>query len=194
MIHKLKKNTWSALEDLRNWFLGFKISKRREGIKHFPCLSYTNSCCSVAQSCPTLCDPMHCSTPLPSPSPSPEVSPSSCPSHWSCHPAISFSDALFSFFLQSFPASGTIKKAECQRIDGLGLWCWRRLPRVPWTARKSNQSILKKINSEYSLVGLMLKLKLQSVGHLMRIVGSLEKSLIQTAPLGKQNLEGKACF
>ena len=61
----------------------------------------------------------------------------------------------------------TIKKAECQRIDAFKLWCWRRLLRVPWTARKSNQSILKEINPEYSLEGLMLKLKLQYFGHLM---------------------------
>ena len=61
----------------------------------------------------------------------------------------------------------TIKKAECQRIDAFELWCWRRLLRVPWTARRSNQSILKEISPEYSLEGLMLKLKLQSFGHLM---------------------------
>jgi len=64
--------------------------------------------------------------------------------------------------------SWTIKKAECQRIDAFELWCWRRLLRVPWTARRSNQSILKEISPEYSLKGLMLKLKLQSFGHLMR--------------------------
>ena len=63
--------------------------------------------------------------------------------------------------------SWTIKKAELQRIDAFELWCWRRLLRVPWTARRSNQSILKEINPEYSLEGLMLKLKLQSFGHLM---------------------------
>ena len=63
--------------------------------------------------------------------------------------------------------SWTVKKAECQRIDAFELWCWRRLLRVPWTARRSNQSILKKINPEYSLEGLMLKLKLQCFGHLM---------------------------
>ena len=63
--------------------------------------------------------------------------------------------------------SWTIKKAECQRIDAFQLWCWRRLLRVPWTARRSNQSILKEISSEYSLEGLMLKLKLQYFGHLM---------------------------
>ena len=63
--------------------------------------------------------------------------------------------------------SWTIKKAECQRIDGFELWSWRRLLRVPWTARRSNQSILKEINPEYSLEGLMLKLNLQYLGHLM---------------------------
>ena len=62
----------------------------------------------------------------------------------------------------------TVKKAECQRIDAFELWCWRRLLRVPWTARTSNQSILKQISLEYSLEGLMLKLKLQYFGHLMR--------------------------
>ena len=72
--------------------------------------------------------------------------------------------------------SWTIKKAECQRIDAFELWCWRRLSRVPWTARRSNQSILKEINSEYSLEGLMLKLKLQYFGHLMRRTDSMEKS------------------
>ena len=63
--------------------------------------------------------------------------------------------------------SWTIKKAECQRIDAFELWCWRRLLRVPWTARRSNQLILKEISPEYSLEGLMLKLKLQYFGHLM---------------------------
>ena len=74
--------------------------------------------------------------------------------------------------------SWSIKKAECQRIDAFELWCWRRLLRVPWTARKSNQSILKKISAEYSLEGLMLKLKLQYFGHLMRRADSLEKTPI----------------
>ena len=72
--------------------------------------------------------------------------------------------------------SWTIKKAECQRIDAFELWCWRRLLRVPWTARRSNQSILKEISPEYSLEGLMLKLKLQYFGHLMRRADSLEKT------------------
>ena len=71
-----------------------------------------------------------------------------------------------------------IKKAECQRIDAFELWCWRRLLKVLWTARRSNQSILKEINPEYSLEGLMLKLKLQYLGHLMQSADSLEKTLI----------------
>ena len=72
----------------------------------------------------------------------------------------------------------TIKKAEHRRIEAFELWCWRRLLRVPWTARRSNQSILKEINPEYSLEGLMLKLKLQYFGHLMRRADSLEKTLM----------------
>ena len=74
--------------------------------------------------------------------------------------------------------SWTVKKAEHQRIDAFELWCWRRLLRVPWTARTSNQSILKEISPEYSLERLMLKLKLQYFGHLMRRVDSLEKTLM----------------
>ena len=72
--------------------------------------------------------------------------------------------------------SWTVKKAECQRIDAFELWCWRRLLRVPWTARRSNQSILKEISPGISLEGMMPKLKLQSFGHLMRSVDSLEKT------------------
>ena len=72
--------------------------------------------------------------------------------------------------------SWTIKKAECQRIDAFELWCWRRLLRVPWTARRSNQSSLKEISPEYSLEGLMLKLKLQYFGHLMWRTDLLEKT------------------
>ena len=71
--------------------------------------------------------------------------------------------------------SWTVKKAECQRIDAFELWCWKRLMRVPWTAKKSNQSILKEISPEYSLEGLMLKLKLQYFGHLLGRPDSLEK-------------------
>ena len=81
--------------------------------------------------------------------------------------------------------SWTIKKAECQRIDAFELWCWRRLLRVPWTARRSNQSILKEISPGYSLEGLILKLKLQYFGHLMQRADSLEKTLM----LGK--IEGR---
>ena len=79
----------------------------------------------------------------------------------------------------------TIKKVEHWRIDGFELWCWRRLLRIPWTARQSNQSVLKEINPEYSLEGLMLKLKLQHFGHLMWRTDSLEKTLT----LGK--IEGR---
>ena len=81
--------------------------------------------------------------------------------------------------------SWTLKKAERQRIDAFELWCWRRLLRVPWTARRSNQSTLKEISPEYSLEGLTLKLKLQYLGHLMGRTDSLEKTLI----LGK--IEGR---
>ena len=81
--------------------------------------------------------------------------------------------------------SWTVKKAERWRIDAFELWCWRRLLRVPWTARKSNQSILKEMSPEYSLEGLMLKLKLQLFGHLMQRTDSLEKTLM----LGK--IEGR---
>ena len=81
--------------------------------------------------------------------------------------------------------SWTIKKAECQKIDAFELWCWRRLLRVPWPARKSNQSILKEISPGCSLEGLMLRLKLQYFGHLMRRADSLEKTLM----LGK--IEGE---
>ena len=81
--------------------------------------------------------------------------------------------------------SWTVKKAECQRIDAFELWCWFRLLRVPWTARRSSQSILKEISPGCSLEGLMLKLKLQYFGHLMRRADSLEKTLM----LGK--IEGR---
>ena len=74
--------------------------------------------------------------------------------------------------------SWTIKKAEHRRIDAFKLWCWKKLLRVPWTAKRSNQSILKEISPEYSLEGLMLKLKLQYFGHLMRRANSLEKTLM----------------
>ena len=82
--------------------------------------------------------------------------------------------------------SWTIMKAECRRLDSFELWCWRRLLRVPWTTGRSNQLILKEINPEYSLEGLMLKLKLQYFGHLMRKANSLEETLM----LGK--IEGRS--
>ena len=81
--------------------------------------------------------------------------------------------------------SWDIKEAECRRIDAFELWCWRRLLKIPWTARRSNQSILKEINAEYSLKGLMMKLKLQYFGHLRGRNDSLEKTLM----LGK--IEGR---
>ena len=79
--------------------------------------------------------------------------------------------------------SWTIKKVKCSRIDAFELWCWRRLLRVPWTARRSNQSILKEISPEYSLEGLIMKLKLQSFGHLMQRTDSVENNLM----LGKDD-------
>ena len=80
----------------------------------------------------------------------------------------------------------TVKKAECQRIDACELWCWRRLLSVPWTARRSNQSILKEISPGCYLAGMMLKLKLQYFGHLMRRVDSLEKTLMLGGIGGKR--------
>ena len=91
----------------------------------------------------------------------------------------------FTALKETVEGSWTIKKAECQRTDAFELWCWRRLLRVPWTARISNQSILKKISPEYSLEGLVLKLKLQYFGHLMQRTDSMEKTLM----LGK--IEGR---
>ena len=116
--------------------------------------------------------------------------------HWMCFSWKSLKEIFLAFHICVRPStvfrivmygceSWTIKKAECQRIDAFEQWCWRRLLRVPWTARRSNQSILKEINPEYSLEGLMLKLKLQYFGHLMRRADSLEKTLM----LGK--IEGR---
>ena len=84
--------------------------------------------------------------------------------------------------------SWTIKKAELRRTDAFELWCWRRLLRVPWTARRSNQSIPKEISAEYSLEGLMLKLKLQYFGHLMRRTDSLENTLMLRKIEGKRRM------
>ena len=85
--------------------------------------------------------------------------------------------------------SWTVKKAECRKIDAFELWCWRRLLRVPWTARRSNQSILKEISPGCSLEGLTLKLKLQYFGHLMRRVDSLEKTLMLGGIGGRRRRE-----
>ena len=82
--------------------------------------------------------------------------------------------------------SWTVKKTERQRIDAFELWCWRRLLRVPWTARRSNQAILKEINPGISLEGMILKVKLQYFGHLMRRVGSLEKTLMLGGTRGRR--------
>ena len=87
--------------------------------------------------------------------------------------------------------SWTVKKAEHQRIDAFELWCWRRLLRVPWTARRSNKSILKEISPEISLEGMMLKLKLQPFGHLMRKVDSLEKTLMLGKIEGRRRRRGR---
>ena len=82
--------------------------------------------------------------------------------------------------------SWTVKKAECQRIDAFELWCWRRLVRVPWIARRSNQSILKEISPGISLEGMMLKLKLQYFGHLTQRVDSMEKTVILGGIVGRR--------
>ena len=97
----------------------------------------------------------------------------------------SYGSSIFSFLRNIYTESWTINKAEPWRIDAFELWCWRRLLRVPWTARRSNQSILKEISPGCSLEGLMLKLQLQYFGHLMRRADSFEKTLM----LG--NIEGK---
>ena len=87
--------------------------------------------------------------------------------------------------------SWTIKKAEHRRIDAFELWCWRRLLRVPWTARRSNQSILKEISPKYSLEGVMLELKLQYFGHLMRRTDSLEKILMLEKTEGRRRRDDR---
>ena len=87
--------------------------------------------------------------------------------------------------------SWTVKKAECRRIDAFALWCWRRLLRVPWTARKLNQSVLKEISPGCSLEGMMLKLKPQYFGHLMRRVDSLEKTLM-SGGIGGRRRRGRS--
>ena len=89
--------------------------------------------------------------------------------------------------------SWTIKKAELRRIDAFELWCWRRLLRVPWTARRSNQSILKEISPECSLEGLILKLKLQYFGHLMQRADSFEKTLMLGKIEGRRRRDNRGC-
>ena len=98
------------------------------------------------------------------------------------HPVIAM---VFPVVMYGFE-SWTIKKAECRRIDVFELWCWRRLLRVPWTARRSTQSILKEINPEYSLEGLMLKLKLQYFGHLILRADSFEKTVMLARTEGRR--------
>ena len=88
--------------------------------------------------------------------------------------------------------SWTINKAECRRIDVFELWCWRRLLRVPWTARRSNQSILKEISPKYSLEGLVLKLKLKYFGHMMQRANSLEKPLMLGKTEGRRGRGGQS--
>ena len=102
-----------------------------------------------------------------------------------CQPKVHLVKAMVFPIVMYGCESWTIKKAEHWRIDAFELWCWRRLLRVPWTARRSNQSMLKEISPEYSLEGLMLKLQLQSFGHLMQRANPLEKTLM----LGK--IEGR---
>ena len=129
-------------------------------------------------------------TRLPCPLPSPKAWSNSYPLSWWCHPAIPSSVSPFSFYLPSLPPSWSSLMSRLvtlgvQRIDAFKLWCWRRLLRVPWTARRSSQSILKEINPKYSLEGLTLKLKLQYFGLLMWRADWLEKTLM----LG--NIEGR---
>ena len=115
--------------------------------------------CVYIQSCPILCNPLDCSKP-----------------GSSLHGILKA--RILEWVFPHFLLQGNFKKAECWTIDAFQVWCWRRLLRVPWTARKSNQSILKEINSEFSLEVLMLKLKLQYFGHLMKRANSLEKTLM----------------
>ena len=105
------------------------------------------------------------------------------PTRWYSH--VSFEVSSLDLYTQ-LRVSEPVKKAEPWRIDAFELWCWRRLLRVPWTARRSNQSIIKEINLEYSLEGLILKLKLQYFGHLMRLADWLEKTLMLEKTKGRR--------
>ena len=155
------------------WSFSFNISPTNEysGLISFR-ISLSIQFSSVTQSCPTLCDPMNCSTP-------------GLPVH---HQLPAFTQTqvhqVGDAMSMDFPVvmygceSWTVKKAERRRIDAFELWYWRRLLRVPWTARRSNQSILKEISPGISLEGIILKLKLQYFGHLMQRADSLEKTLV----------------
>ena len=127
----------------------------------------------VAQSCPTPSDPMDCSLPGSSVHEIFQARVLDRDTTWPTK--VHLVKAMVFPIVMYRCKSWTIKKAECQRIDVFELWCWRRLLRVPWTARRSNQSILKEISPEYSLEGLMLKLKLQYFGHLIRTADSLKR-------------------
>ena len=127
---------------------------------------------SVAQSCPTPCDPMNCSMPGLPVKPRPHIKKQR---HYLANKGPSSQRYGFFPVVMYGCESWTIKKAECQRIDAFELWCWRRLLRVLWTARRSNLSILEEINPEYSLEGVILKLKVQYFDHLMQRADSLEK-------------------
>ena len=133
-------------------------------------------CCSVAQLCPTLCDPIDCSAPG-------LLVPHHLPKFAQVH-VHSICDAIQPSF-PLMPSSPALDLSQHQRMDAFKLRCWIRLFKVPWAARRSKQLILREINPDYSLEGRMLKLKLQYFGHLMRTDDSLEKSLM----LGK--IEGK---
>ena len=143
--------------------------------------------CIIPQSYLTLCNPLDCSLPGPAahrifqarilewvPFPTPGDRPHPGMKPTSLYISCIGRQILYHCIIQNW----TVKKAQHHKIDGFELWCWRRLLRVPWTARRSNQSILKEISPGCSLEGLMLKLKLQYLGHLMQRVDSLEKTLM----------------
>ena len=154
--------------------LGFSRQKHWSGLPFPSPMHESESENEVAQSCPTPSDPMDCSPP----GSSVHGIFQARVLEWG---AIAFSDLLFRFQLISKSFLILIKSETLlwnQRIDAFELWCWRRRLRVPWTAKRSNHSILKEISPEYSLEGPMLRLKLQNFGHLMWRTDSLEKTLI----------------
>ena len=135
--------------------------------------------CLVTQSCPILCDSMDCSSPVHGDSPSKNTGVGCHALFQGIFPTQGLNLGVLGFLAVMYGCENwTIKKAECRRIDAFELWCWRRLLRVPWTSRRSNQSILKDISPGCSMEGLMLKLKLQYFGHLMRRADSFEKTLM----------------